>query len=187
MSQPLLSPEPHDDPEKKKILNLYAAMGISMALTIVPNPMVAIVAGIFFVGVLIAAYFIRSKVEIHGLAGNHCTYIIRTIWIGSFFSIITMTVASFFMLPQIDYTPFQVCADTMMSKGDAFLANASNAQIAELSQPCMNDFINANFNILVYAAIIAGGPILIYFLYRFTKGLSRAIKGYRVPDPKAWF
>lgn len=187
MSQPPISPTPHDDPEKKKVLNLYAALGISLMLTFVPSAIVAIVSAIFFVGVLAAAYRIRGKVDDHGLAGNHCTFIIRTIWIGSLFSLVTIALASVFMLPQIDYTPFQACADEVMGKGADYVAGLSQAEIARMSEPCMDDFYNANWNTIIMAGLIAGGPILIYFGMRFAKGLSRALKGYRIADPKAWF
>lgn len=186
MSQPLLSPEPHDDPEKKKILNLYAAMGISMALTLVPNFTVATVAGIFLMGVLISAYFTRRNVEIHGLAGNHCTYIIRTIVLSAVFSLITMTIASLLILPGIDYSAIEVCANDFANQNLDRMTSVSYGDLFSQSQPCMDEFMNANYQGFVMYAALAGGPILIYFLYRFTKGLSRAIKGYRVPDPKAW-
>lgn len=181
------APSKNDDPEKKQILNMYAAFGISLILSLVPSGMAALVSLIFMVGVLIAAYVIRSKVEEHGLAGNHCTFMIRTIWIGSLFSLITIGLASLFMIPRIDYASFQPCAEAMASKGTEFLASATQAEIMALSEPCLDSFMSANWNTFTIAAIFGVGPILIYFVVRFVRGLSRATKGYRIADPKAWF
>lgn len=187
MTDPQLSPQDHEDPEKKKILNLYAAFGISLILSLMPSAVAALVSLIFMLGVLIAAYVIRAKVENHDLAGNHCTYIIRTIWIGSLFSLITIGITSLFMLPQIDYTTFQPCAENLASQSAEFLAGATHAQIMELSQPCMDAFIESNWNTFLMAGIFGVGPILVYFAVRFTRGLLRAVKGYRVADPMTWF
>lgn len=187
MGDPRLNPQSQDDPEKKKVLNLYAAFGISLILSLVPNQMAALVSTLFMLGVLIAAYMMRRNVEIHGLAGNHCTYIIRTIWIGALFSLITIAITSLFMLPRIDYSDFQPCADAMAEKGAEYISNASQAEIMALSEPCMDNFIASNWDTFTLFALFGIGPILLYFIIRFVRGLGRATKGYRLADPKAWF
>jgi uncharacterized membrane protein len=42
-------------------------------------------------------------------------------------------------------------------------------------------------NLLITAGVITILPGLVYFAVRFVRGLSRAIKGYRLAKPKAWF
>jgi hypothetical protein len=39
----------------------------------------------------------------------------------------------------------------------------------------------------VVSAAVSIVPILVYFLYRFTAGLMRALKGYRIKNEKSWF
>lgn len=175
------------DKEKSLVLNLYAAFGISLILTLIPLAVAGIISALFMLGVLIGAYIIRRKSEDHSLSANHCTFLIRTMWIGALFSLITTAIASAFMLPNIDYSPFQPCAEDLAARGQEFLTSATNQQIWDVSQPCMDAFIAENQSDLVMSALVAGGPILIYFIYRFVKGLVRAQKGYRLADPKMWF
>lgn len=186
MSNHPLAPEGHDDPQRKTILNLYAAFAVALILTLMPNMVMALVAGIFMIGVLIAAYIIRRKDDPHSLAVNHCTYIIRTIWIGSALSAVLMSIASLIMLNYIDYAAFEPCAQELAGLGlDA--ANASSAQIWTMTEPCLHNFIESNIRVLMTTGIFTILPILLYFIIRLVKGLTRALKGYRISDPKAWF
>ena len=182
--QPPQSPQ---DPHRKIVLNLYAAFAVSLILSMMPHAIVALLALIFMLGVLAAAYVVRSKVEPETLAENHATYLIRTIWIGSILAAITTSIGGAIMLADIDYAPFSPCADKLASQGIDFAANATYAQVWEMSSSCFNAFINANLNMLIVAGVITILPILIYFAVRFVRGLSRAIKGYRLANPRAWF
>jgi uncharacterized membrane protein len=181
------TPGNHSDEGKGKVINLYAAFGISLIMSLMPYGIAAVVSFIFLIGVLIAAYAIRKKSEEHSLAENHCTYIIRTIWIGGALSVVTIAVASGLLVADLDYSPFIPCSESFAEKGQEFVNNATYEQIMHLSQPCMNDFIAANMNGLVLAGLVGIVPILIYFAYRYVKGLMRALNGYRLADPKAWF
>ncbi|MFN3700033.1 MAG: hypothetical protein ACK4VI_00760 [Alphaproteobacteria bacterium] len=136
---------------------------------------------------LIAAYVIRSKNDPNGLACNHTTYIIRTIWIGSFFSVVTVGLASLYMVQFLDYVAFAPCAEEIQMRGLNWAAEASFEDAMILVEPCFNSFINDNFNLLLVSGGIAIIPILLYFTVRLVRGISRAAKGYRIADPKIWF
>ncbi len=187
MSNHPLAPESEADPQRKMVLNLYAAFAVSLILTLVPHAIIAIVAAVFFLGVLIAAYLIRAKAEDDSLAQNHATYIIRTIWIGSSLAVVFIGIGAAYMLPNIDYSTFQPCSNKLMSMGLEYAENATYAQVWELANPCFDLFIKDNWSILIVTGIIVILPILIYFVVRFVRGLSRAMKGYRIAKPKAWF
>ena len=177
-----------EQPEgQKAILNLYAALGVSLILSVLPYAAAAVLSLVFFVGVLIAAYSIRKKAEEHSLSENHATFIIRTLWIGAFFSLVTIIIASAYMLGGIDYSQFQPCADALANKGLEWLESAGMMDVYAVTQPCMDSFLFSNRTLLMNAMIIAGGPIVIYMTFRMAKGVSRAMKGYRLADAKTWF
>ena len=175
-----------DDTQKKVILNLYAAFAVSLLLSFVPSAIVAMIALIFFVGVLIAAYVLRGKADVEDLQHNHMTYIIRTIWLSGFLGIITTTAASFYMLSGIDYSPLDPCVDLIASKDPEAVAQASADDLIHLATPCMNAFLKTNQTLLYTSAALAGAPMILYIIYRFGYGLTRAMKGYRVANVKTW-
>lgn len=175
------------NPEQKKLYNLYALFGASLVLCVLPYVSAAILCLVFFTWLLIAAYIIRGKTEEHGLIHNHTTYIIRSIWIGALISLATTCAASFYMIGSIDYAPFQPCADTIAGMGVAALESMEMKQFYGLIEPCLDDFIGFNRTPLMIAVGIGAAPPLIYLAYRFIKGVSRATKGYRLANPKAWF
>ena len=178
----------NEQPEgQKAILNLYAALGVSLILSVLPYPAAAVLSMVFFIGVLVAAYIIRKKVEEHSLVENHSTFIIRTLWIGAFFSLVTTAIATAYMLNGVDYSQFQPCANNLAGKGLEWLENAGMMQVYAVTEPCMDSFLYGNKTLLMNAMIIAGGPIIIYMTYRMAKGVSRAMKGYRLSDAKTWF
>ena len=181
-----ITPPTHNDPDKKSVINLYAMFGVGLILSLVPSTLVSIVALFFMVAVLIAGYGLRKKATPDSLAENHATYVIRTIWIGTLFSVITVSLGGLYLLSDIDYSAFQPCAENLAAQGDALMQNPTYGAVWGSSEPCMNNFINENFRLLTIAAIIAALPVLIYFGYRYGKGLSRAMKGYRMKDAKSW-
>lgn len=187
MSTPEDIPPHEPNLEKREALNLYAAFGVSLALTLVPHGIVALVAFLFMLGVLIAAYMKRGKTNSESLLENHCTFIIRTIWIGSFLSAILMSISAFIMMADINYAALEPCIMNMASKGEAYIMNAGITEMSEVAAPCLDAFIADNFQTIAQAALITIIPTLLYFIFRYVKGLSRAIKGYRVANPKNWF
>jgi uncharacterized membrane protein len=181
------TPDSGPDPQRKTILNLYAAFAVSLVLTFVPHVIIGAVSLIFALGVLVAAYMVRRRNQPESLAANHATFIIRTIWIGSLFSVITLAIGSAIMIPRIDYASFGPCAQNMAAQGMDWAANASHNEVWMLASPCFDVFLRDNMQILILAGVVSILPIIIYFGYRITKGVLRASRGYRLPNPKAWF
>ena len=176
-----------ENTEQKKVIHLYSAFAASLVLMLVPSAMVALAASVLFLGVLIAAYVMRKACEPGSLCENHATYIIRTIWIGSLFSVLTMAASSAYMLPNIDNTPLESCAQNLISGAGNLAENEDMAGLVNIITPCMDDFMRINSHVFIIAMAITAIPVLLYFLLRFSRGLSRAIGGYRLANPKNWF
>lgn len=181
--------EPHleENAAKKPLMNLYAALGVSILLSLIPNTAAAVISLLFFLGVFIAAYQIRKKSEDHGLKENHCTYIIRTFWIAGLYAAISTAIAAYYMLQDISYTAFESCGQALASKSPEDLQSSGFNEIWLATEPCYENFIADNFTILMNSGLIAAVPPLLYMIYRYIKGFSRAIKGYRLSNPKGWF
>ncbi len=164
----------------KLITNIYAVLAVSLIISFLPVAAAAAVAMAMFLGVWIAAYVIRGRAEPNSLTVDHMTFIIRTIWIAGLFALIGMTVATIYLLGVYDPAALFNCTG-------AVSADADMAAIEAAVKPCMDEFIAANMPYFLTGTAIAAGPVVIYLAYRLTKGLSRALKGHRIGDVKAWF
>lgn len=174
------------NPEQKKLYNLYALFGVSLVLCVVPYASAALLCLVFFTWLLIAAYIVRKNAEENSLTHNHTVYIIRSLWIGALISAITGIAAAIYMLGNISYDPFQPCANAIAGIGVETLQAMGGMAIYKLAEPCVADFISFNRNALMVAVLIGAAPPLIYMAYRFIRGVSRAVKGYRLANPKSW-
>lgn len=176
------------DPDRRKAVQLYSVFGVSLVLMLVPNVFAAVLSLLFLLGVLIAAYMMRGNGE--SLAGNHAGFIIRTIWISGFFAILTLIAASLYMLPNIDHTLLDPCMQNITFHAERLLQNpdtmATIAEMESMLRPCIHDFIQSNYTVFGISLLIAAGPIVLYLIVRFTRGLARAARGYRVSHPKSW-
>ncbi len=175
-----------NEQEKKEVIRLYSAFGASLLLMLVPSTAMAVFSGLLFIGVLIAAYVMRRKSAPESLRENHATYIIRTIWIGGFLSVLTMAAATAYMLPNIDNAPLQPCADSLVSQAQDLAQSENIAALSRLMQPCMEEFMRLNGRVFLIAVAITAIPVMLYFLVRFWRGLSRANGGYRIANLKIW-
>ena len=121
--------------------------------------------------VFIALYVYRAKAQEDDLQHNHMTFLIRTTWIAGLFALIGMPI--FYFL------------------GDHFVIKEMFSNIASgHSFPTEEDLhiLSRQYALDNIAAfMIAFAPSVLYFLYRLTKGALRAVKGYRVLNPKGWF
>ncbi len=175
-------------PDKKHIINLYAAFAVSILLTFVPSMIFGLIALLFFTGVLIAAYALRNKAEEGSLMENHSDYMIRTIWISAFYALVFTALGSAYMLPNIDYTPFDICAQNFVAIVDPSMTTMPSTQeILDQIAPCMNDFMAINHTVLTLALAISAVPVIIFLFIRLYRGLSRANKGYRISNVTSWF
>ena len=175
-----------DNKEQKKIYNLYALFGVSLILSLIPFVSAALLCLVFFTWLLIAAYSTRGKAEDNSLAHNHATYIIRTLWIGAFITLVTMLTASIYLHLNLNHEAFMPCANEIANIGIAALEKMQATEIYTIVEPCVENFISSNKQPLLMAAVIGILPPLLYVAFRFTKGFIRAIKGYRLANPKSW-
>lgn len=171
---------------QKTILNLYAAFGVSVILSLLPSFSAALLSAVFFIGVLVAGYSIRGKAEHGSLVENHATFVIRTMWIAALLSLVTTGIATAYMMGRIDYFMFDPCANTLAGKGIAWMESAGVMEVYAIIEPCVAPFLDTNKTLLMNALLIAGGPVIIYMTYRIAKGVGRAMKGYRLANPKSW-
>lgn len=175
-------------PDKKHIINLYAAFAVSILLTFIPSLIFGVVALLFFTGVLITAYILRGKAEDGSLMQNHSDYMIRTIWISALYAFIFTGFGSAYMLPNIDYSPFDICAQNFAGIIDSSMTTMPSTQeMMDQIMPCMNDFMTINHSVFTLALAISAIPVIIFLFIRLYRGLSRANKGYRISNVKSWF
>lgn len=177
----------HKPEGQNRIYHLYALFGVSLILSVIPNGVAAMLSMVFFIVLLVVAYVMRNDAQEHSLLENHATFIIRTCWIVAVFSVITMSAASVYIFSYLDYAPFEPCVNQIAAIDTAKLQTMGVMELNAYAEPCLHDFINFNFNTLITATLIGAVPLLIYLAYRFVKGLSRAVKGYRLADNKGWF
>lgn len=176
--------EPVTDASQKKIVRIYGAFGAGLVLFMVPLWSAAIVSTALILGVLITAYVLRTDTEHGSLTENHMTFIIRTFWIGNLFALVAIMVASVYLFMVLDTTPMQPCVDLLVSKGHTLI---DPAEIESVATKCVTDVVRTNMTTLIVSAVVTAMPILIYFAARYIRGLTRAMRGYRVANPKAWF
>lgn len=172
--------------EQKTLNGAYGALAAVTILTLVPVMSMAVIAILLFLTVFIALYIIRSRAKEDSVVQNHMTYLIRTIWIVQLIGVVTITIATIYLLPLFDSSALQPCTDRVTN----MVLDNPDMDYATLSdelQPCMDQMVADNHDILLKSTLIAGGPIILYLLYRLFKGGSRALKGYRIANPKSWF
>ena len=174
------------DPNQRKILRLYAAFGAALVLSVVPFILAALLSMILIFGVLIAAYILRTDTTPGSLVENHMTFIIRTIWIGSFLALLTMTAGSIYLFQTIDNTPLDPCLQPLLDirSGQTLIDPYA---VFNILRGCFDNYWVANIKTFIISGSIAAGPVLLYFIVRYARGLARAMDGYRVANPHFWF
>ncbi|MGB4107249.1 MAG: hypothetical protein WBK55_05585 [Alphaproteobacteria bacterium] len=171
--------------EQKKIIRIYAAFGAGLALSFAPFLVAALISGALVIGVLCIAYVLRTDTEQGSLTENHMTFIIRTIWIGSFLALITLTIASIYLFKVLNNTPLQPCLDQILSMADP--AAIESFAMNFMGTTCWAEYWQTNLAAFIVAFIITAAPVLLYFAVRYVRGVTRAMRGYRVANPKSWF
>lgn len=170
--------------EKKVVTQIYAAFGAALILSFVPFFSAATLSMILGMGVLIAAYVIRSRAQDDSLADNHMTFIIRTIWIGSFFALISTAIGAIYLYLNLDNEPLAPCVSDLMA-GAQNLINMGS--LKDIFGDCYEPYWALNSRTFITSGVIVALPAVLYFSLRFIRGLSRAMNGYRVAKPLSWF
>lgn len=170
--------------EQQILKKLYLAILLSFGLTLVPIVSMALVSSLLLLGLLIAAYVIRRRATEGSLLDHHTRYIIRTTWIGGFYALLLTMIASAYMIPNVDYTAFQPCADQMAT---TLGANATTEQISSYAKPCYDAFIAQNKKVFFIAMLISAAPLLLFFFLRFGRGFIAARLGQELTHPLRWW
>lgn len=166
--------------DRKHTLILYGAFIASLLLSFVPSVAMGVISLLAFIGVMMFAYRLRKGAEPESLTRSHAAFLIRTIWIAGALSVVTITLGSTYMLSQIDYSPFAPCADALAAHaGDA---EPSFHEVYAAAQPCMDIFLHYNMGLLVFTALLAAGPIVLYLGVQVARGFQRAFQS--LPAPK---
>ena len=182
---------PAPDKDQRTIIRLYAALGAGLVFSLVPLLSAAVISAALIIGVLVIAYVLRTDSAEGSLTENHTTFIIRTIWIGSFFALVTITAASLYLFRMVDNTPLQPCLGQLFEMAMRLPTMVDVHAMETLMKnftgsECWTSYWRTNMMAFIVSAIIAAGPVLLYFLVRYARGVTRAAGGYRVAYPKAW-
>lgn len=182
-------------PDHKTVMMMYGLFGTGLVLSLVPNAIAAVIVVLLLTGVLIGAYVIRGEAEPGSLKENHMTFIIRTIWIGTLFALLTTTIGTAYMMKATDYQILVNCILNdigfnpyeYMGADMQVIFQKSMALSQAIADQCVPGFIEVNMRVFFNGVLITAAPVLLYFLVRFARGFSRAQGGYRVQKPEAWF
>lgn len=170
--------------ERQKILQVYAALAATLILSLVPYLSAAFLSLFLGVLVLVMGYVYRGRAEAKSLMENHMTFVIRTVWIGSLFAVICMALGAAYLLSSLDNEPLYDCLEGFMAMGN----DIYHPEIFKtVFSPCQDGYWAVNMEALITGGIIVAVPPLLYFSVRLVRGLSRALKGYRLADPHSWF
>ena len=165
------------DAKTKEIIGVYGLLLASIICGFVPMIIFAVFAAIFFSLALFVAGQKRRKSYIDNdiLLTSHMTYIIRTVWISSFIGLITVTIASIYVLKTYDPGPVSICLNDMMT----------GAATQDL-EACFTNFAHANMGIFIRGTIIAAVPLVLYLALRLVHGIKDACAKKPIANPKTW-
>ncbi len=163
--------------QQKTINVLYIFLIISTILAFVPMAIPQLISLVLVVLVLIAAYIYRAKDNADGLMFNHMTYLIGTIWIGTSFLTIGLIIGGIYLSTQGDMTVLQEAGDKIA---------AGYVPTEQEMVDLIWSYLEANKKEAISSMIMFVGPAVLYFIYRVANGYSRAMKGYRIANPKSW-
>jgi hypothetical protein len=163
--------------ESRTAVQLYLILIVSIVLGFIPHVVIGTVSLFLFCGVQIVAYSLRRKAENGGLLDNHCTHLIRTIWVGSGIAAVTTAIGAAIMIPKLDYTPMDSCIEQTVQAAMSGVTHIGDLEL--LLRPCIHSFIETNHQPLILGAVVAIAPIVLYFMARLAEGLGKALRGQK--------
>jgi uncharacterized membrane protein len=161
--------------EKQTVLGLYGAFAATIIAHLYPVGIMGLLAICLAIAVVIYAYVLKAKTDPTSLTHNHMVFIIRTIWIGSVYLLICMAIATIYLWPRVDMTLIN-----MVARGELSVATPEDMKSIEIR------FMLDNKQLMFEAGLMAFALPALFFIYRCTKGVIRASKGYRLNDIKSW-
>ena len=162
---------------QQKIIALYAAFGLCVITTSIPNMSVQNYAMLLTLVVLIAGYLLRKKSSEDSLESHHATFVIRTIWIWSAVLVFGMMGAGWMVYEHGDASAITTMANSIM-EGATPTEDDMN-QAAET-------YFDTNYDLIFKSMLQWLAPAQLYAVWRIARGLSRALKGYRVQNLRSW-
>lgn len=162
----------------KVVRHFYAAFAAVIILQAVPQETIALAGALIFLVMFIGAYVYRGRATEDDLVHNHMTYIIRTTWIAGLFFAIGFAAAVWIVYSMAD-----------ISMINEMMRNIRAGQLYTEQQirNVLNQAYAVNHKLLMITGAITLGPSVIYLVIRIAKGMARAMKGYRMANPRAWF
>lgn len=163
----------------KTALTYYALLAGSFFLAWVPHIIPGLIAVILFFWAFIGAYIIRGRNDADSFLAHHMTFLIRTVWIGSLFSLITVTAGGIYMLTHADVMAFSTCIVNTLSLPDMTM-------IEQETYRCIDGFIALNKGVLLVSVLISAPLPCAYVAYRLIRGALKARHGMRLLHGKSW-
>ncbi|MCK6418019.1 MAG: hypothetical protein L6Q57_03655 [Alphaproteobacteria bacterium] len=173
----------HASDERNTILYLYGFFGLAVLSSVIPHTLAAVISIVLILLILPLAYHLRRKADAESLLANHATFIICTIWVGSFVAVAGLLAGSTVLLLYIDHNPLYPCLSGIM---DGHPVPMDGPGLHALFSPCLGDYLSKNGTIFAISGLLAIVPPLAYVGVRYVRGLSRAAKGHRLAHPQAW-
>ncbi len=156
--------------QQQNMLTLYIGFFVSTILNFFPNYNIQIFAFIFFFILLVTAYIYRSKYKDDEFQYSHSKYIIKTIWIFSFFLLLgTMAAGIFADNSSINNIMDQAMNGIIMSESEL--------------ETILMAYTKQNF----FVFLITIGPSFLYFFYRIFNGFSLVRNNRPITNLKNWF
>ena len=158
-----------------KIFMGYLIFFMTILTSCYPVGMLAVMSlglALFF---MIYVYYYKMVSQKGSLVYDHMIYLIRSLWIGSFYLMICLTAAYFYGAPRFDMTVIE-----MVTTGQ--YVPMSEQEIYALQ----DRFIAMNQPLIIYVLLIAFGPTVLFFLYRILKGQMAASKGKAPKGLRSW-
>lgn len=154
--------------QNKNIILLYLIFIVSILMNFVPSIIIQSWGGILFLISFIATYIAKFGADKDSFQHAHYSYIIKTVWIFSFFSFFGILAAYFF--------------------GDHSIIHSLTADVQSGIIPTNDKIIDTlieygTHNIVLFLTLFV--PIILYALYRLGKGLLLA-RNNQTPSLKSW-
>ena len=160
----------------KIVRHFYAAFAAVIILQAVPQDTIALAGALIFLVMFIGAYIYRARADEDDLVHNHMTYIIRTTWISGLLFAIGFAVAVAVVYAMADISMIHEA-----------IRGIQPGQIYKQLKNVLDQAYAINMELFLITGAVTLGPSVIYLVVRIAKGMARAMKGYRIANPRAWF
>lgn len=149
--------------EQRKIILLYIAFSVTLALQVLPQLSLQLVALIALLGLCIVTRSIRKKSEKDSLSHNHATYLSRTLWFWGLLLAAGTVVICIWLIQTYDTARLNMLLQSLLQ----------------------GDYYSLQMIGLYVLAFIGLAPSFIYLIWRIVRGFRHILKNTFIPNPKA--